>query len=62
MAAPELVYPLSCLFNRQIMVHFDPDLLKEWRDIFMDFYSCEDLGQVGREYRVTLVVADLGLG
>ena len=45
MAAPELVYPLSCMFNRQIGVPFHPDILEEWRDIFMDFHSCEDFGQ-----------------
>ena len=33
------------MFNRHIGIPFHPDLLEEWRDIFMDFYSCEDSGE-----------------
>ena len=39
MAAPDLVYPLSCLFNRQINEEYNSGV---WKDIFKFFYACEN--------------------
>ena len=41
MAAPQLIYPLSCMFNRQIGLP-SRVLLK----LNKDFYLCEDFEQV----------------
>ncbi len=39
-AAPDLVYPLSCLFNRQLSTEYDEGI---WMDIFKYFHECERL-------------------
>ena len=49
MSAPELIYPLSCMFNRQIGIPFHPAVMEMWKDIFMDFFACEDFAQDGKQ-------------
>ena len=39
MAAPDLVYPLSCLYNRQINEEYNQGI---WKPIFKFFYACEN--------------------
>ena len=40
MAAPDLIYPLSCLFNRQINEEYNNGI---WKDVFKFFYACENI-------------------
>ena len=44
MTAPQLIYPLSCMYNRQIGL---PSRVL-WK-LNKDFYSCEDFAQVRLE-------------
>ena len=39
MAAPDLVYPLSCLYNRQINEEYNQGI---WKPVFKFFYACEN--------------------